>query len=664
MLQHWLSDHNSGCYYDLSRCYDNEDQSMAGEVMMPGDRTACKSMKTGTDVDTVSYWANHVAGMLLMVMTFILSYEVISRKIFNSPTIWGYPATGFIFMWFPLLAASYGIKKRTHVTCDLFINRLSDESKDVLEIATDLVSLFFILCLAYSGWMEVADQYEVGARAMGLVSYPKWLLFISIPVGMTLCLVQVVSNVITRCADLKRERASKRALISSGSILIVSSFLVVSFFSIYLLTIFPAAGITLLTVVFILSGAPVAFSLGAVGCISLLAIHHGDIHSLSALAIITGDIFGSITLLAIPLFVLGGYVLSEGRLGEILFDIVKDWLSFLPGSMGAATVISGGLLAAMIGSSTAVTAIIAVVAVKPLMEAGYSKKLTYGTITGTSLGIIIPPSVGFVVYGYLTNTSVGKLFMAGVVPGILLVFLFSIYVIVVSMFSGIRPVRHITWREKVLSLKRSVFILFIPVLILGGIYLGVMTPTEASAILVSLSLLGLVIYGKFTLATLKQAIEKASLTASMILLIVLGAVTLAHVLAYMKIPGQIAQMVVSSHQPVFVIFLWIFAMYLILGMFLEGASMVALTVPVLAPMLSGLGLDMISFGVIVMLMVEIALLTPPIGLNLFVVKGIVDEPLGSIIKGSLPFLIILLSVAVFLALYPNVALWLPARMAY
>lgn len=615
------------------------------------------------NIDKISRYSNYLASFLLIVMTFILGYEVIARRFFDSPTIWVYPLTGFVFMWFPLLASAYVFKQDAHVRCDIFLPLLSDDTRQLMTIATDIVSLIFVVVLLYSGTLKVIGQYRFEETVMGLISYPKWILYASIPICIALSLTQVICNIVRRCGALKKEALWGTGLFLSNPIVVVSVFFILCSFGVYLFAFSPAASIILLTLLLIVSGVPVAFALGAVGCISMFIMGQGGLSAFNPVPIIAGHTFGSFTLVAIPLFVLGGYILSEGELGQRLYDFVGNWLSFVPGNLGAATVVTGGLLAAMIGSSTAVTAIIAVVAIKPLLDAKYSKNLTYGTVAGTSLGIIIPPSIGFVLYGYLTNTSVGKLFMAGFTPGILLVVLFSVYVIVACMVKGIRPAKKVTWKERFISLRRAIFILLVPASVLGGIYTGVMTPTEASAILVLLSLLGLIIYRKFTWKIIKGCLEKASVASTMILFIMLGAMTVTHVLAFLRIPRGLAEFVMSSQQPVWVIVIALFVMYLILGMFLEGASMVVLTVPVVAPMISGIGIDLISFGVILMLMIEIALLTPPVGLNLFVVKGIINEPLSLIIKGTFPYLLIIMFVAILIYFFPDIALWLPNKMS-
>jgi tripartite ATP-independent transporter DctM subunit len=617
--------------------------------------------KIGQAIDRISRYANYAAIFFLMIFTFSMVFEVIARKFFNAPQMWVYPLVGFSFMWFPLLACGHAFSQEKHVRCDILVDNLPSNTKELMLIIGDLVSLGLLIALLYTGAHKVLKDYLSSAVEVGIISYPRWLLFICIPIGSAICTMQVIRNICKRYYLLDKE-----AFIGFDNLFktigVPVIYIILCLFGVFLLQQNVAAGIALLTLVLIIGGTPVAFGMGTVCCLILVSLHHGGLLGLGPLTLVFSHVFGSYTLIAVPLFVWGGFILADGGLGERLYEFIGKWLSFLPGNLGAATAITGGVLAAMIGSSTAVTAIITVVAVKPLLNANYGKKLVYGTVAGTSLGIIIPPSIGLIVYGYLTDTSIGQLFMAGVIPGASLVVLFSLFIMIVCLLTGKGRTVDVTWNERFISMKRGIYITSIPILTLGGIYLGVTTPTEAAAILVILSIIGLIVYGSFNWNRFIDSATKACMTGSMILLIIYGASALAHMLAYLRIPRLLTEFVLNANQPLWVILIALLVMYLILGMFLEGASMTALTVPVIAPILPSLGIDLVSFGIMLMMMIEIALLTPPVGLNLFVVKGICEEPLSLIIKATFPFLMIILIVAVMLYFFPQLALWLPSKM--
>jgi C4-dicarboxylate transporter DctM subunit len=345
-----------------------------------------------------------------------------------------------------------------------------------------------------------------------------------------------------------------------------------------------------------------------------------------------------------------------------MYELSSRWLGWMPGGLAVATCITGGVLAAMIGSSTAVTAIVTLVSIKPLLDRGYDKKLVIGTVTGSSLGLIIPPSVGFIVYGFLTDTSVGELFMAGVIPGIMLVSLFSAYVVIFCKVTKRYQVVSCSWKERWQSLRKSIIILFGPLFVLGSIYSGLATPTEAGAILVLYSLICALIFRKIDLRGFARCLIDSSALSTMILVIMIGALTMSNVITLLQIPSNLTEFIISSGLPRIAVILVMALMYLALGMFLDGGSITVLTVPVIAPMLPALGIDTVAFGVILMMLIETALLTPPVGLNLFTVKGIVDEPLALIIRGTFPFVLILVIGTILVFTIPDLALWLPARM--
>jgi C4-dicarboxylate transporter DctM subunit len=288
--------------------------------------------------------------------------------------------------------------------------------------------------------------------------------------------------------------------------------------------------------------------------------------------------------------------------------------------------------------------------------------MVIGTVTGTSLGLIIPPSIGFIVYGYLTDTSVGALFMAGFLPGSMLVAMFSIYVVLTCKITGKYEKTQYTWAERFGSLKKSFLILLGPIFVLGSIYSGLATPTEAGAILVIYSLICALIYRRMTSQDFIYCLMESSAISTMILMIMVGALTMSNVVTLLQIPSNLTELIVNSGVPNLVLILILMLFYMVLGMFLDGGSITVLTVPVLAPMLPALGIDPIVFGVVLMMLIETALLTPPVGLNLFTVKGIVDEPLSMIIKSVFPFVAILLLATMLCLIFPKISLWLPSLL--
>ena len=615
----------------------------------------------GKAIDKISDIGNMMAGIFMFIVSLMICYEAIARHLFNRPTTWVMSVSLFAFMWFPFLSAFYCIKVDKHITCDILISKLRERTREWLGIFTDLTTLIFIISLGYFGYGYFKEAYQLKSMSVGLVQYPLWVLRIIFPLSMLFCFLQTFRKIFHRI-DLLQTQIERGAIgwLNNPKV-IVFCYITTTMVGLWIFTITPPFGILMMTLIFIFWGVPIAFALGSVGVIGLI-IFYGGIAGLNVVPIVAEKTVHNFVLLAIPLFILGGVILSRSGLGEQIYDVTSKWLGWLPGGLGVATCISGGILAAMIGGSTAVTAIITLVAIGPLLSRGYNKRLVIGTITGTSLGLIIPPSIGFIVYGYLTETSVGELFMAGFIPGIMLVVMFSIYVVIFCKVSGEYEVTTYRWKERFYSLGKSIVILFGPIFVLGSIYSGLATPTEAGAILVIYSLLCTFIYQKMNWNEFVKSLMESSALSTMILMIMVGALTMSNVITLLQIPGNLTQLIVSSGFSNIVLILILLVFYLILGMFLDGNSITVLTVPLLAPMLPTLGIDTVVFGVILMMLIEIALLTPPVGLNIFMVKGIIDEPLGFIIKSVFPFVLIIFFSAVLMFIFPQLALWLPAHM--
>ena len=617
--------------------------------------------QAGQVVDHISWAAILLAGVLMLAVAGFMSFEAFSRHFLDQPTSWVLAVSILIFMWFTFLATPYGIKADKHVACDVFVSRLAEPTQLTLGIATDCVSLVYITALGIYGYLAFEEAVMIGSMSEGLVRYPMWLVLVTIPVGMGLSLLQMLRKIQLRLVRLIEITPVSQKSPRFGPLAALAWFLFSVTGGVLVFLYSQSLGTLILALVFLFWGAPISFALGAVGLTGLL-FFHGRLAGLYTLPIVAEHTGTNFVLLAIPLFTLGGLILSRSGLGEEMYEMSSRWLGWIPGGLGVATCITGGVLAAMIGSSTAVTAIVTLVAMKPLLDRGYDKTLVIGTVTGSSLGLIIPPSIGFIVYGFLTDTSVGELFMAGVVPGAMLVLLFSTYVIIACKITGKYQVVSYTWKERLTSLRTSMIVLLGPVFVLGSIYTGLSTPTEAGAILVLYSLFCALVFRKINFRGFIQCLIDSSMLSTMILMIMIGALTMSNVITLLQVPSGLTEFILGSGLPTVLILLLIVLFYLLLGMFLDGGSITVLTVPVIAPMLPALGIDVVAFGVILMMLIETALLTPPVGLNIFTVRGILDEPLALIIKSVLPFVLILILSVVLIFLLPEIALWLPARM--
>lgn len=370
------------------------------------------------------------------------------------------------------------------------------------------------------------------------------------------------------------------------------------------------------------------------------------------------------TLVAIPFFILLGEILLRAGIAEKMYAALVEWLSWLPGGTMHANIGACALFAASSGSSVATAATIGTVSAPEIEKRGYNPRLFLGSLAaGGTLGILIPPSVSLIVYGALTETSIPRLYMAGMVPGVVLAALFMLLIggiCTVRPAAGGEPVKT-TWARRLQVLPDLFPPLFIFGLVVLTIYAGIATPTEAAAFGV-VGALGLAaLRGRLTMAMLTHAIEGTMRTTAMVTAIIMTALLLNFVMTFLGVSRQIVDLVVTLNLDPTLLMLAIVAFYLVLGCFMEGFSILLVTVPIIVPIVVSLGYDPIWFGIVLTLLLEAALITPPIGMNLYVVQGVRKSgPLSDVIFGSLPFVAVMFLMILILMIFPDLALWLPS----
>ena len=413
--------------------------------------------------------------------------------------------------------------------------------------------------------------------------------------------------------------------------------------------------------VLLLSGLPVSFSLGFLGLSMLI---FGGFSPLMAPQAILSTLDGFI-LLAVPLFLLMSNVLLKGGCGKDLFNAVQAWVGHWPGGLAVATIISCGIFAAISGVSVATAATIGVVAIPEMIKRGYNKNFVYGLLAaGGTLGILIPPSLPMIVYGFITEESVIALFLAGIGPGIFLISLFIIYSIIFSQFfGGFKKLEPSSWAVKKNTSKKVIPTIILAVLILGGIYTGVFTPTEAAAIGFSLSLIITVLILKtLTWTDFKEAVFESMVTTAAILIIVACAKTFGKAIALYRIPQDISYFISTTIDTKALFMIVVCIILVAMGLVFETLSMVIIMVPVLLPAAMAVGVDPIWFGIFMVIMVECALITPPVGLNLYVIQSVAKTQLGEVAKGVFPFIVMMIFTVFVMYIWPDLALYIPFKL--
>ncbi len=368
-------------------------------------------------------------------------------------------------------------------------------------------------------------------------------------------------------------------------------------------------------------------------------------------------------LVSVPFFILLGEILLRAGITDRLYETIADWIGWLPGGLMHANIGACTAFAATSGSSVATAATISVVG-KPMVDKyGYNERLFYGSIAaGGTLGILIPPSINLILYGWLTNTSVPSLYMAGFIPGFILAGLFSLTIMMLCLFrpslGGISV--SASWTARFRSLSGSLPPLFIFVVVIGSIYAGIATPTESAALGVTAALILAAFYRRLNMAMLTQAIDGTMRTTGMIMLIVMAAWFLNFVLSALGLVTAVNAAIVSMKLAPFALLMAIILVYVVLGCFMDPLPMMIVTVPILAPLIISAGYDPVWFGILIVLLCETALITPPIGMNLFVVQGVRRRgAINDLMIGVFPFVLALFVMIALIIIFPSIALWLP-----
>ena len=417
--------------------------------------------------------------------------------------------------------------------------------------------------------------------------------------------------------------------------------------------------------VLLAGGVWIAISLLGVGMLGMMLFTPAPAGKVMATAIWGAS--GNWALTALPLFIWMAEILFRTRLAEDMFTGLAPWLTRLPGRLMHVNILGCGIFAAVSGSSSATCATIGKMSVPELRRRGYDERMTICTLAGSgTLGLLIPPSIMLIVYGFVAEVSIARLFIAGVLPGLMLIALFMGYTVVWALLHPDRTPRaedvSLPLGARLWNSRRLLPVLGLIVAVLGSIYAGIATPTEAATIGVVGSLALSWAFGSLTWENFTGALMGATRTSCMIAFILAGAAFLTAAMGFTGIPRGLAAWIASLDLPVYALLLVLTLFYLVLGCFLDGISIVVLTTGIIQPMIIAAGIDVIWYGIFLVIVVEIAQITPPVGFNLFVLQHFTNRDILYVARAALPFFGMLLLGIVVLVLVPEIATWLPQRM--
>lgn len=602
--------------------------------------------------------------LMYLSVAVIITFEVIMRFIFRSPTMWVMEISSLLTIVASFLLFAYTLQEKGHTRVDFITAMISKKSAFFLELFTSLLGLIYCVVLTWYG-IKMVQSSILMEEVTQTLQIPLWIPQIFVPIGGGLMFIQLLKFLKN---DLFKNRKGMTADEYSlkdatpGSLVIMVIFITALMLSLVLLKIEPRLGLPLLFFALLFNGMPVSYAMGLFGVFGLFFLLGGS-NALIHIPLTSYASADSIVIIAFPLFLLSGTILQVGDVGPRIFRLANVLVRHLPGGIGIASIIFCGLFAAMTGSSVAVAAAVSVIALPEMTKRGYSRKTTIGLLAaGGTLGILFPPSLGLIMYSALTFESLGKLFLAAIIPGIILSLMFIAFMVYVGLTDrNIQRDKRASFKEIGQAFKEGLGGLIVIVIIMGGIYSGLFTPTEAGAVALLYSIfLCTVWYRTMSWAKFTTSVMKAGKLGAMIILIIIGANITGNLITMTQITQQLLGLVNSLSIPNWIYIAIIVVFLIILGGPLEAVSIMVITVPILYPIITALGFSGIWFGIIQVVVGELALISPPEGINLFILQEIGKATAAEVSRGVIPFLAIMAFFLLILCLFPSLTMWLPA----
>ncbi|RJX29417.1 MAG: TRAP transporter large permease subunit [Dethiobacter sp.] len=624
--------------------------------------------------DKISLYACYIALFLMGVICLFIFSMGFLRYILgiNIPGIFELTVDAMVI--FPFLSAAYVWKEKGHIIITVFTTKLSIGARRALDFWVSISSLFFpaLLCWLYIKWAFIA--FEHSQKTVSPLPYPKAILLSIITFGLFLLLIQIFKTVIAnfylfrehiqnvKKTSIVKERFLYYPIFYFGAIII--SILI-------FLNINKVLGVIFLFLTVMFAGMPIFLALGVAGSYGIY--YFTGLKGLSQIPLATYGALQSFPLAAMPLFIIGGLIMEESGIVQDLFNflevIFRKFLAGLP----IATILVGAIICATTGSSLGATAVVTAVVMPILLKRGYNAQFCSGLIGASTVGSLIPPSVGVIVYAVISNDSIGGLFMALLGPAAVLFGLLILYTLFISFFkkellidnTNMETFERRTSLEKVnlfsLALK-AIYGIIMPVFVIGGIYFGIFTPTEAAAFLVVYAMAISLLVKKRKLFNLGSFIIKSGTLSTSLLLIMASAAIFGAVVSRLRIAPMLVNFFMEYGLNKFVFIVLVFFVLVVLGMFINASTITIITLPIFHPVAMAYDINPIVFAMFYLILLEMGTLTPPVGLNLFTISSIGDIPLTTVIKGHIPFLIIMVITIIFVFLVPEIATWLPSTM--
>ena len=609
----------------------------------------------GTLSRMIAWWdgtEKWISGLLIAFALTLSFYSVISRYIFHWSLDWSDEIAIYAVIWCTFLGVSSLIKTDEHVRVDIILQQFSEKRKNILLFYHGLLSLVFFLVVTWGGYLMVKKAYATLISSESHLKFPMYLPFLIMPLGGFLLSFRMGERLFMLGKRLKGERIVTDPMVYG--ILIVSAMLV------YLLTlrIDITLALVILLVVMLFSGLPIALGMGVASLVCLLFF--GMIKADG----IAPKMFWSInkfTLIAIPYFIVSGNMMMKGGLARPLLELGYALLKKIDGGLAIAVMFAAVIFSCISGVSAALAATLGIIAIPWMMEKGYPKRFCMGLIgAGGTLDILIPPSTILIIYGAVSGESITNLYIAGFLPGFILGLAMSIEVWLIckrKAYGRSSVEDRFSWREVGQKTKDSFWALLMPVIVLGGIYSGIFTVTEASVVSVFYgAFVCFAIYRNVRLKELVLILRDSVVLTSVIYFIIMAATLFGFLVTMEQLSDRLLATLSSAEIKPWMFLAIMNISIFIMGMFLSPGSIILIVLPIVYPILQQLGISGIHFAILMTINMEIAFLTPPVGMHLFVMSAVCKEPVVEVIRGVLPFLV-LLFVGLFMITYiPEISL--------
>ena len=561
--------------------------------------------------------------------------------------VWTEESARYIFIWISYLAIPLAIRQRNNIRVDVLVDHLNDRLKAASWIVVDLCLLLLSLFMLREGASYVQMQIEM-PQITAALHLPYYSPYLILPVGFGLMALRAVQNLVQQmrlCGLLDSLCAvGLTVLLFLPPMLMEDGNAIVLLFGYF--------------IILLAIGVPIAFSLGLAGLMTVVGADTLPADYLASVAFTSIDNF---PIMAIPFFIAAGVFMGAGGLSERLLKLADALVGGLPGGMALAAIATCMFFAAISGSGPATVAAIGTLTIPAMVARGYDRLFAAAVVAAAgAIGVMIPPSNPFVVYGIAGQASVGKLFLAGIVPGILTGLVLMLTTYFIARRHGWRGERKEHWLQNVLAATwQAKWALLVPVIVLGGIYGGIMTPTEAAAIAALYGLLvGIFVYRELTFSSICSCCRESASTSAVIIVLMAMASIFGNVMTLENVPERIATAIMALTQNKLAILLLVNLLLLWVGTFMEALAAIVILTPILLPLALKVGVDPIHFGVIMVVNLAIGFVTPPVGVNLFVACGITGEKISRVSRAAIPFLVAMLLVLLAITYIPQISLCL------